>query len=203
MIYATNFLGSFVLTNLLEQFLADGARVICTSATGQYGGELHSLLTSPGGVPREGLLYRIIGRKTPDSQHYANTKLMMVAFVHLLQQRWKRNAPFAFAQKALTAHAFTPGYVYTPIFSKTADLPIYVDPVWWFLKALTFLSIPVEQGAATGLWLATANDLEVRPHGGGYWDRMTRRATPVDTMDQGVLERVWQCWERDGGVAWN
>ncbi|TKA28480.1 hypothetical protein B0A50_03947 [Salinomyces thailandicus] len=199
MIYATNFLGSFALTALLEPKLASGARVVFTSAVGQYAGTLNGILTSPCGVPKDGLLDKLLVRKMPDSQHYSNTKLMQVAFARTLQRRWNQKP---FASKALTAHAFMPGYVFTPIFSKTASLPIYVDPVWWFLKALTFLSISVEQGAATGVWLSTTSDLEVRRHGGSYWDRMTRRMTPVDVMDSGVLERLWQCWERDAGVEW-
>ncbi|RMX93319.1 hypothetical protein D0868_12920 [Hortaea werneckii] len=198
-IYATNFLGSFLLTNLLEFSLAAGARVIFTAAAGQYAGNLTSLLSRPGGVPKPSLLDNLLGRKTPDSQLYADTKLMQTAFASTLQQRWTRPP---FAGKTLSAHAFMPGYVSTPIFGKTATLPIYVDPVWWALKAFSALSIPVEQGGATGLWLATTRDLEVRRHGGSYWDRMTRRMSPVQVMDPGVLERVWQCWERDCGGRW-
>ncbi|RMY48127.1 hypothetical protein D0865_08280 [Hortaea werneckii] len=198
-IYATNFLGSFLLTNLLEPSLAAGARVVFTAAAGQYAGNLTSLLRRPGGIPKPSLLDNLLGRKTPDSQLYADTKLMQTAFATALQQRWTRPP---FAGKTLSAHAFMPGYVSTPIFSKTATLPLYVDPVWWALKAFRALSIPVEQGGATGLWLATTNDLEVRRHGGSYWDRMTRRMSPVQVMDPGVLERVWQCWERDCGGRW-
>ncbi|OTA21058.1 hypothetical protein BTJ68_14681 [Hortaea werneckii EXF-2000] len=198
-IYATNFLGSFLLTNLLEPSIAAGARVVFTAAAGQYAGNLTSLLSSPGGVPKPSLFDKLLGRKTPDSQLYADTKLMQTAFASTLQQRWNRQP---FAGKAMSAHAFMPGYVYTPIFSKTANLPIYVDPVWWALKAFMALSIPVEQGVATGLWLATTNELEVRRHGGSYWDRMTRRMSPAHLMDPGVLQRVWQCWERDCGARW-
>ncbi|KAI7241912.1 hypothetical protein KC330_g351 [Hortaea werneckii] len=198
-IYATNFLGSFLLTNLLESSLATGARVIFTAAAGQYAGNLKSLLSRLGGIPKPSPLDNLLGRKAPDSQLYADTKLMQTAFASTLQQRWTRPP---FAGKTLSAHAFMPGYVSTPIFGKTATLPIYVDPVWWALKAFRALSIPVEQGGATGLWLATTSDLEVRRHGGSYWDRMTRRMSPVQVMDPGVLKRVWQCWERDCGGRW-
>ena len=196
MIYTTNFLGSFVLTNLLERHLNDQARVIFTSSTGQYGGNLKWLFHSPKGVPQ---LDPLTG-KIPDSGLYAHTKLMQVVFCKLLQERWDRQMP----EKRLITHAFTPGYTFTPIFDKTDNLPVYVDPVWWFLKVATVMSVPVEQGAATGLWLATTDDRGVvgESKGAGYWDRCTRRLTSAELLSPGRLQRAWDLWCADGGVDW-
>ncbi|EMC92994.1 hypothetical protein BAUCODRAFT_77671 [Baudoinia panamericana UAMH 10762] len=191
MFYATNFLGSFVLTALLEKHLAPKARVIFTASFGAYAGDLTYLLSAPRGLKQEGFLERTFGR---DSRNYNNTKLMQVAFTRLTKDVYatQRN-------KGPTAHAFMPGFVFTPIFGKTAWA---LDSVFLFLKVATSLSIPVEQGAATGLYLATSDDVDVMM-GGGYWDRLRKRTTWVDVMDDGLLERLWQCWEQDGGVTWD
>lgn len=64
--------------------------------------------------------------------------------------------------------------------------------------------MPVEQGAATGLWLATTEDGEVvgEGKGGGFWDRMGRRRTAVDGLGEGELEGLWRVWEGDTGAKW-
>lgn len=86
-IYATSFLGSFVPTNLLEKNLAPKSCVLFASS-GQYAGDITSLLTAfLGGLPQPNALQRLLGQKTPDSQHYANTMQVQVAFAHLLQKR--------------------------------------------------------------------------------------------------------------------
>lgn len=197
-IYATNFLGSFLLTSLLEPNLSLNARVILTSSTGQYSAAPRRLFTMPRLAPapskRDG------SKSQPsDSALYADTKFMQVAFASLLQQRFD-----AAPNNRRLAHAFTPGYTFTPIFEKTTSLPGIVDPLYLVLKACTALSLPVEQGAATGLWLATTKDPEVIGIGSGgrYWDRCVRRSTAVDALPEGELERMWHLWEVDAGAKW-
>lgn len=196
MIYATNFLGSFLLTSLLETHLSNCARVIFTSSQGQYGADWQRLFKLPRMAPKPAF-----GLKPADSGFYADTKGMQVAFARLLQERFDAVAP----EKQCTAHAFSPGYTFTPIFGKTADLPWYVDPLFWLLKLATVLATPVEQGAATGVWLGITEDQKVigPSRGGEYWDRRKSRRTIVDVLPQGMLERMWELWCVDSGARWH
>jgi NAD(P)-dependent dehydrogenase (short-subunit alcohol dehydrogenase family) len=193
-IYATNFAGSFLLTSLLEPHLSPTARIVFTSSTGQYAASPRQIFTLPRLAPDTSPS----AKKLTDSQFYADTKFMQVAFAALLQRRFDKSST------RRTAHAFSPGYTYTPIFDKIPGLPWYVDPGFWVLKACTRLCIPVEQGAATGLWLATTDDAHVVGvgKGGQYWDRCVKRSTMVDVLPKGMLERMWQLWEVDTGAKW-
>jgi NAD(P)-dependent dehydrogenase (short-subunit alcohol dehydrogenase family) len=187
-IYATNFAGSFLLTSLLEPT----ARVIFTSSTGQYAASTRQIFTLPRLAPSSS------EKKPADSQFYVETKFMQVAFAALLQTRFSKSP----TQR--TAHAFSPGYTYTPIFDKIPGVSWRIDTFYWLLKACLVLSIPVDQGAATGLWLATTDDADVvgKGKGGQYWDRCVRRSTVVDVLPPGMLERMWQLWEVDTGAKW-
>lgn len=191
-IYTTNFLGSFLLTSLLEKDLQPNARVIFTSSVGNYSGDVNHIFELPNMDPSH--------VKLPDSALYADTKACQIAFVRLLQKRFDRIYP----NKHIITHAFSPGYTSTPIFDKTSNVPFFVDPVFWVLKAATVLAIPVEQGAATGLWLATTDDKEVvgESMGGGYWDRCVQRTVPVQLLPSEQLQRLWQMWERHSGSHW-
>ncbi|KAF1347544.1 hypothetical protein BDV97DRAFT_201971 [Delphinella strobiligena] len=223
-IYCTNFLGSFVLTALLEPHLNPGARVIATSSGGQYGGSLSRLFVLLRGVP---LPHQWLGYARPaDSALYADSKLMQVAFTQLLQRRWDRKCP----EKRLQASCFSPGYSKTAIFEKTTPLPWYRDLVFWIFRSMAFTATEVGQGASTGLWFATASTREIgtadtvlqreieeakgeakkvaiERGGGGYWDRCVRRTTLIDVEMQvlglGRLERCWDLWEKDGDVRWS
>lgn len=201
-IYATNFAGSFLLTSLLEPHFTPSARVIFTSSTGQYAATPQRLFDLPRLAPQPS----INGKKPiTDSAFYSDTKFMQVASARLLQDRFNKQSsqsPSGGSRK--TAHSFTPGYTFTPIFSKFAHLPWYADPLFWVLKVGTALCVPVDQGAATGLWLATTDDEQVvgAGKGGEYWDRCVRRRTAVETIGDQMLERMWQVWERDSGAEW-
>jgi NAD(P)-dependent dehydrogenase (short-subunit alcohol dehydrogenase family) len=194
-IYATNFAGSFLLTSLLEPHLSPTARVIFTSSTGQYAASTRQIFTLPRLAPTSSLTEK----RPSNSQFYADTKFMQVAFAALLQKHFNKSP------NQRTAHAFSPGYTYTPIFDKIhPDASWRVDPGYLLLKAGTGLCIPPDQGAATGLWLATTDDVDVvgRGSGGQYWDRCVKRSTMVDVLPQGMLERMWQLWEVDTGAKW-
>jgi NAD(P)-dependent dehydrogenase (short-subunit alcohol dehydrogenase family) len=198
MIYATNFAGSFLLTSLLEEHLSPSARVIFTSSTAQYGARPHRIFSLPRLAPVE-------GTKPTDAGFYADTKFMQAAFAQLLQQRFdSSNNDTNLKNHRRTAHTFVPGYTYTPIFSKTPTAPWYKDPFFWALKACTFICIPVDEGAATGLWLATTDDQRVvsEGKGGECWDRCVKRSTAADVLSERTLERMWKQWEIDAGAEW-
>jgi NAD(P)-dependent dehydrogenase (short-subunit alcohol dehydrogenase family) len=194
-IYATNFAGSFLLTSLLEPHLSPSARVIFTSSTAQYGARPHRIFSLPRLAPIE-------GNKPTDAGFYADTKFMQAAFAHLLQKRF--DSTNTKLNNHRTAHTFVPGYTYTPIFSKTPTAPWYKDPFFWALKACTSICIPVDEGAATGLWLATTEDERVvgAGKGGECWDRCVKRSTAADVLSAKTLDRMWKQWEVDAGAEW-
>lgn len=195
MIYVTNFLGSFLLTFLMEGFLGEGARVILTSSTGHFGGRfsrdfrLKGEGQGKGGVVEEGwhtpppragkgsILWSLMGRsghgrkKDMNSAQYANSKAMQVAFAKLLQQHFDRQFLSQGNSKDVrkTAHAFSPGFTSTPIFDKVTPQAFFTDPLFWMLRFSSgVLATDVGQGAATGVWLAsTADEGVVGRVGGG------------------------------------
>ncbi|PNS14517.1 hypothetical protein CAC42_3803 [Sphaceloma murrayae] len=195
-IYATNFLGSHLLTSLLEDQLNEGARVLFTSSMAQYVANWNHLFRMPKMAPSEGESTTSVS----DSGFYADTKSFQVGFARLLQERFDRKYP----EKRLIAHSFSPGYTMTPILDKITALPFYIDPLFWILKAATALALPVDQGAATGLWLATTLDQNVvgQGMGGAYWDRCVRRKTSADMLSKETLDAAWRIWESDSDANW-
>ena len=210
MVYATNFLGSFLLTHLLEPCLAPDARVIFTSSTGQYsGGFLQTFsLQSIKDRLEPGFHVRTRALKdngsAPDGAAYYQSKFMQAAFTKLLQSHFDRIAQDSGHQAGRVAHAFSPGFTKTPIFEHVSASSLGEDPLMWILKATTAFATDVSQGAATAVWLAGTSENEVVDvgHGGGYWLRMTRRLSNADMMSQDTLERLWVRWEADCGIEW-
>lgn len=208
-IYETNFLGSFLLTYLLEKHFADDARVILTSSTGHYFGDFKRDFSLPS--VKEQLepgfhcsQIKDVSMVAP-SDEYSNTKAMQCAFARLLTQRWARQAKDRGSPIKLISHSFTPGYTFTPIFTKIGGGEFWSDPLFWFLRVTyTTLATPVQQGALTGSWLASTDNVEVVGEGksGAYWDRMTRRVSKVDLLSQDTLDRMWLRWEADAGIEW-
>ena len=205
------FLGAFLLTNLLEQYLAPDARVIFTTSSGQYQGDFLPTfsLSSVKNELEPGYHFpniQIVPDKViSDALHYMNTKTKQVALAKLLQQRFDRQARESGRSARRLAHAFTPGFTATEIFGKVTVRSVAEDPVWAVLKATNAtLATDVAEGAATGLWLATTEDEGVvgMENGGRYWERMVRRVSKVDVMEMEVVERLWIRWERDAGIEW-
>ena len=205
--YATNFLGSFLLTQLLEPCLADNARVILTASTGQYAGKFSSsfAVESTKNQIEVGFHSPSSDSSTRDSALYANTKAMQVCFAKLLQAHWDRQSSTSGIPNKRIAHTFTPGFTSTPIFDKVTVSKIWDDPVHYLLReTYNWLATDVSQGAATGVWLASTDDEAVIGDGmgGGYWDRMQRRVSKADMMGWQQLERFWVRWEADAGIQW-
>ena len=208
--YATNFLGSFLLTHLMESSLSNDARVILTSSQGHYATTFSSNFSlesikerfEPGfHVPVAAVK---AGIPDNDSVLYITTKTMQVAFARLLQEHFDRSSAVNGKPNRRSAHAFSPGLTYTPMVANVKVKSPWDDPIFWSLKILGYVATDVSQGAATGVWLACTQDQNVigSGNGGGYWDRMTRRLSKADMMDREVLERLWIRWEADAGIEW-
>ena len=209
-IYETNFLGSFLLTYLLERYLSDDARVILTTSTGQYGGNFSNdfSLTSIKEQLERGFHCPPSEEKSRvmPSMEYQNSKAMQCAFAKLLTQRWARQSKETGQPRKLISHSFSPGFTSTPIFSKGAETSsLLSDPIFYLLRVTyNVLATPVQQGSLTGVWLASTNDAEVigDGKGGAYWDRMTRRIPKIDLLSQETLDRMWIRWEADADIEW-
>lgn len=200
LVYATNFLGSFFMTYLLENHLTPTARVILTSSHGQYGGKFSNTFSTEQVTGRRESGFHCPPSSSNSAACYANTKAMQCVFAKLLQRRLDRQG-----SSRRVAHAFTPGFTSTAIFSKTLTETWREDPGFRFLKATEgLLATDVDQGAATGLWLASTDDEAVAGtgNGGRYWDRMQAKSCSADLLDEGLLAKLWQRWEADAGVEW-
>lgn len=208
--YTTNFLGSFFLTHLLEPCLAPDARVIFTSSTAQYSGSFSPTFSLQSIKDRLEPGYHVPAKalkesgSAPHGATYSQTKCMQAAFARLLQSHFDRTDQDSGHQARRVAHAFSPGFVKTPIFEQVWAKSLWEDPIFWILKATSAHAVDVSQGAATAVWLAGTQEDEVVGvgHGGGYWLRMTRRLSTADTMNQSTLERLWLRWEADCGIEW-
>jgi NAD(P)-dependent dehydrogenase (short-subunit alcohol dehydrogenase family) len=205
MLYATNFLGSFLLTRLLEQHLRSTARVVLTSSTGQLAGRFRKDFASEQvkNTIEPGFHVSLQGQSESGSAKYAMTKAMQCAFARSLQCRFDRQ------DSQRTAHAFSPDFTFTPIFSKFGDSTgswiksFLADPLFVLLKISTWLATSVAQGAATGAWLACTTESRVAEGGGGYWDRMNRAFSVADSMTDDMLQRLWRRWESDCEMKWS
>lgn len=198
------------MTHLLERHLSTDARVISTTSTGQYGGDIDANFAidsitnriEPGfHCPKMSVSD---GKLPADGDVYNNTKLMQVAFTRLLQQHFDRKANERGEVNQRIVHCFTPGFTLTPMIGKLNIRSLQEDPVWWVLQTTAIFAIHPQQGASTGVWLATTQDRAVVgvKDSGGYWDRMVRRVSKAELMGPDVMQRLWIRWEADVGIEW-
>ena len=209
-IYATNLLGSFLLTQILEPSLSDEARIIFTSSVSNYVSDFAPTFSldavrdrlDPGFHAPDAAVNA--DRGADDVDFYSHTKAMQLVFAKLLQRRWDAAAKVSGRENDRVAHAFSPGYTSTPAIPRLKDMRVDGKFAFKILCFAPALATDVAQGAATGVWLATTRDEAVagKGMGGGYWERMTRRATTVDRMGTEMLERFWIRWEADAGISW-
>lgn len=217
-IYATNMLGSFLLTHILEPSLSHDARIILTSSTANYDCDFTPTFSleavrnhlEPGFHAPKATVKP--NGSAADYALYGNSKAMQIGFAKLLQRRWDAVAKASGRTNKRVVHAFNPGFTMTPGLEKATSYSIWtMTPleVWenrlvLALRATMALATDVSEGAATGVWLATTKDKRVAGEGmgGGYWERMTKRAATVDLMSSEMLDRFWIRWEADAGISW-
>ncbi|KAI8941521.1 hypothetical protein NX059_002736 [Plenodomus lindquistii] len=220
-IYVTNFIGSWLMTRFLEEKLSKDARVVFTSSLGSYASasiletdrvtDASSSTSLSGRL--SGLFKKIIkfvqkglGLSPSSSPAYTKSKAQQVLLAHLLQQRFSLQP-----DSHRSAHAFSPGFTSTPIFS-TLDMGwrLWIaDPGFAFLGASEkWIAVDPAEGAKTGVWLAGCGG-EVA--GGGFWDWGRRMTSVVDLLKGSMgqddwkkaARRTWETWERDAGVEWD
>jgi dehydrogenase/reductase SDR family protein 12 len=170
---ATNVIGPFLLTNLLQPKLAaaGGARVIFVSSGGMYAERLSLDDMQWSQRPFDGVTA------------YAQTKRMQVILTGLLARRWTR--------AGIAVHAMHPGWADTP--SVRSSIPRF----WRVMRKR--LRTP-EQGADTLLWLAVAPAL---PSGQFWFDRAPQptHLLPFTTEPPRDRARLWRACKQLAGLA--
>lgn len=130
-IYATNFLGSFLLTSVLESHLSSAARIIMTSSSAQYASAFAPNL-SLNSIKEDfepGFHVPLNRSKSPkmafDNAAYIQTKATQVAFAKLLQNHFDRKAADSRTQNHRVAYALTLGFVRTSILGKVTTTSFF------------------------------------------------------------------------------
>lgn len=216
--YTTNFLGSFLLTYLLEPHLSPTARVVFTSSTGSYSAAahlLHEAVSDKVKPPAQGIVAQILAKSKAilgitaenSAPAYGLSKAQQVLFAALLQRRFDSQSRPDGVAACRTAHAFTPGFTSTPIFGKfeVTWQTWLTNPLFAMLKTTQkFVAVDTDEGAKTGVWLAAHGDeLTRKKQGGLFWERLQIRTSLVDLMNEKRKLDEWRTWERDAGIVWS
>ena len=160
--FQVNYLGHFLLANLLAGSLRRGAPSRVVLVASRYGNAR---------IPFDDLM--VTRRKFTIMNSVPPTKLAEVLLTQELAERW--------APEGITVNAIHPGLVaHTHL----------LDDVGGFWRFLTnaFGSTP-EKGADTAVWLATSK--EAAGASGRLWARRRPIATPGDGADPEVRRRLW------------
>ena len=172
---ATNVIGPFLLTHLLQPKLAAArdARVIFVSSGGMYAQRL-SL---------DDLQWT--QRRFDGVTAYAQTKRMQVVLTELLARRWSRHR--------IAVHAMHPGW---------ADTPAVRSSLPRFYRLMRRRLRTPEQGADTLVWLAVA-PLAVTPSGRFWFDRAPQptHLLPFTTEPPRDRARLWRTCQRLAGLT--
>ncbi|PWN36809.1 NAD(P)-binding protein [Meira miltonrushii] len=215
--YATNFLGQFLLTGLLSSSFSDSIRIISTSSQGASQAKLDPKLAIKGpGKPDEKTnmsKYQVEAgfhtAKVPPVfdailslikldlfNQYGQTKAMQVAFGNILQNKFDLAAKERGNARRKFAAAFHPGFVATNIF-KGFFTPDQTTVISIAQAIIRFLAITPKEGAQAGLWLAHTYD--ARP--GAFYDRDIELVLPwYRSYDDQLADRLWQRWNNDADL---
>ncbi|XP_060754979.1 dehydrogenase/reductase SDR family member on chromosome X isoform X2 [Neoarius graeffei] len=169
--FGLNYLGHFLLTNLLLDVLRESgqngrcSRVITVSSATHYGGRLD--------------LNDLQGRLCYCSHGaYSQSKLALVLFTYHLQDRlWAQGDP-------VTANAVDPGMVDTDLYQNLCfPAQLAKKPV-----AKLLFRTPAE-GASTAIYAATASELEGL--GGLYLYNGQKKLSSASSYDKQLQKKLW------------
>jgi NAD(P)-dependent dehydrogenase (short-subunit alcohol dehydrogenase family) len=173
---ATNHLGHFTLTLSLMDLLkrSQSARIVNVSSGAHYAsdGVVENILTAD--------LYD--GRK-----QYENSKLANVLFTYALADKLRG--------RGIVANAVDPGGVATN-FSRNNGLRHWLRHRLYYLKKRQLLT--PEQGAATLVFLASAND--VMGITGKYFSDLKEIKSSDISYDKALQDKIWEFSAKLGGI---
>jgi retinol dehydrogenase-14 len=168
--FAVNYLGPFLLTNLLLDVLKASApaRIIIVSSSGHYSGtmDLNDLGFEHG--------YQIM-------RAYGRSKLAAVLFTRELAKR--------LAGMEVTVNALHPGAVATSIWDRA---PVYTRPIFSLAKRLFMISAAA--GAETIVYLATSPEVEGKT--GLYFEKNRPKPPSRLAQDDALAQRLWDASQR-------
>jgi len=179
--FAVNYLAPFLLTSLLHAVLVKStpARIVNVSAS--YHKE--SLPINFDDLQSE--------REPYDSRKvYASTKLATIMFTYELARRLQGTG--------VTANCLHPGVIETKLMQ---DFVVGASPLSEERMAIIKkLTIDLEEGASTSLYLATSP--EVEGVSGKYFDNRQVVSSSNASYDEIAAKRLWELSERITGTAW-
>jgi len=176
-VMATNYLGPFLLTNLLLPLLKQTpeARIINVSSIAHLWGliDLNDLN---------------LKRRFKFGGSYASSKLALIFFTQELSERLK--------QTGITVNALHPGVVATDIYR------IGPEGSWYqtlFKKILILVMISPRDGAQTSIYLASSDD--VRGVTGKYFYKLNPSFVSPKCRDRQLQRGLWQLSEKLTGLS--
>jgi NAD(P)-dependent dehydrogenase (short-subunit alcohol dehydrogenase family) len=178
LMFATNHLGHFLLTELLLPSLAAAptSRVVVVSSKAHY--------DAPG-IDWEAL--RAPAKTVTGMAAYAVSKLCNVLFARELARRTRAEGMH------VSTYSLHPGVVSSDIWRK----------VPWPIRPLMKLRmISNDEGAKTSLYCATSPDVAGRS--GLYWDKCKEKTPSAPALDDALAKELWdksEAWTRESGVG--
>ncbi len=175
LIFGVNFIAPFLLTNLLLHPLKQAApsRIVNVASSVHTSGHIDR--TDPQ-----------MDKRWNNRRAYSNSKLADILFTRELARRLEGSG--------VTVNCFNPGLVRSEFFRN-------YDPVPFMLKVvLKFLGKTPAEGADTGIYLATAAELEGRS--GGYYEKREIKEPSEEAQDEELGRWLWNFAEDSiiGGV---
>ena len=171
LIFATNYLGHFLLTQLLLPHMATDGRIINITS------DMHN---PPGGIEWKGVDY-LAYEAAEDGKRYAFSKLCAIYFTHKLDEILKEQGA------AVTVNAFNPGFMATTNFSGG-----HADKARALLVKTTMPERYGELESSSDALAQIAVQAEFTKISGEYFDRSTNTKKSSDlSYDKDHKEELW------------
>ena len=180
LVFATNYLGHFLLTNLLLPHIEEGGRVLNVSS------DMHN---PPGGLTWPGA-ETLAHPVKDDHRKYSYTKLCMIYFTHQLADRLAKEG------RGITANAFNPGFMADTNFAKGNGK---------MRELMVKTTMPERYGkleTSSDALAQLVTDESFATTSGAYFDRSTRtaRSSELSYNEQNAAE-LWQKSEEYTGLS--
>jgi NAD(P)-dependent dehydrogenase (short-subunit alcohol dehydrogenase family) len=176
-VMATNYLGPFLLTNLLLPLLkqSEEARIINVSSVAHLWGRID-------------LRDLNLKKKWVSTGPYASSKLALILFTQELSERLKGTN--------ITANTLHPGVVATNIY-RIGPLDSWYQAL--FIRILRCVMISPAEGAQTSIYLASSDD--VRGVTGKYFYKRSPSFVSPKSRDMKLQKGLWQLSENLTGLS--